>query len=242
MAFILKYGPYAHEAGEVGVQIARNFSYDEKLAKSLLTETWTLDAKLFGAGVTDMKTKIEALVAAYSTNGFNLILFQSDGITPTAHQLISAASRDGTRVLMPVDFPEFNGPEHVTYRTYRIVVVAEFEIAGRAELLMFHESVTQSGGLRRRIFQESLTGEPIPQTVNEKTVFKATQSGTAVGNTAFPAIPDPLFPDAQDDEVAITREGPKEVSTGVFREYQISWEYTFTDTTQMVPIPNNPDR
>lgn len=239
--FILKYGSFAHAIGEVGIQIARTFSYDEKQEKSLRTETWTLDARLKGTDVADMKTKIEALVAAYSINRQDLILFDGDGVTRTAHALISANSRDGTRVLS-TDFPESEGPEHVTFRNYRIVVEAEFEIAGRPELLIFHESVTSSGGLPRHVWQESLTGVPVKQTVVEKTVFKATQSGMAVGNFRFPAIPSPLFPDDLDEEVQITKDGPREVSTGKFREFQISWVYTFTDEAKLLPEPNTAPR
>lgn len=237
--FIVKYGIFAHQPGEVALQISRTSQYDDKREKVLETETWTLDGLLInpGSGANDMRDATNLLKNAYSVNKKNLILFQGDGVTLTAHALLNAGSFGGTRVT-EISFPKSEGPEALNFRTYRIQVTADFEVKGQRELVFFQESLRTSGGLRRRIFQQTLTGEPVPQVVAQKTVFKATQSGKAVGYTAFPAIPAPIFPDSLDDNPSITQDGPKEVAPGVYREFGISWDYKFSGISRFEGEPN----
>lgn len=235
--FILKYGSYAHQPGEASLQISKNWTYDEKKAKSLETRSWTIDGLLIGTSVADMKTKIAALEAAYSTNGLDLILYQGDGVTETAHVLKSFGSEGGVRV-DSIDFPSSQGPEHLTYRTYRISVSADYAIVGRRELIFFHETVSTSGGGERHVWQETMTGPPVKQTVAKQTVYLATQSGSAIGNKAYPTVPRPLFPEHQDGKVKITKDGPKEVAPGVYKEFQIAWEYNFIHKSKLQADPN----
>ncbi len=228
---ILKYGTFTHVANSVSLVIDRQVWRDDTGRRRGFIETWTLAGRLLATGadlVGNLTTQINALIAAYDVDEQDLTLFESDGTTPTAHILDTSASTGGTRVLSGPSFPSGTGAEYATFRDYTIVVEAKFQDSTE-ETLSFTETISVTGtGGKRFVMLPVLRGRPVKQTVLERTPVMLTQSGTAVGRTAYPRPPDPISrQDERVDQRQIIRQSPKRDANGDLTEFEISWRYVF---------------
>jgi len=120
---VLKYGSYAHTLVPI-VEMASERLGAASGARQATRRTWTIRGDLFGTQG-ELKTAMDALVAAYASDGEDLTLYKNDGVN-ILDQLDSSAAIHGTRVTMRPAFPEGKGAEFATRRTYTIVVEAVF--------------------------------------------------------------------------------------------------------------------
>jgi hypothetical protein len=173
---------------------------------------------------------------AYSTNGRDVGLFLDDGVTPTDHVIVSASTIGGVRVLS-LEFPRGDGAEYSTFRTYRVVLEAEYTDAS-SNLLEYHEALSFDGtGGPRRVFLDVLEGLPQEQIGTQATTSRATQSGRAVGLAGYPIPPSPIWPAAElPDRRRLTLRTP-ERSGGQLLRYTVDWHYSFES---IIPLAGTP--
>lgn len=232
----LAYGSYVHAANEVTLAISRS-EITSPVGRSIgHRERWTITGELFGNSSAELTTAINALVTAYSVNGNNLILFEDDLSTWTAHAMISSLATGGVRITTKPEFPVGDGTEYATVRSYSIVAEADF-YNGNFPLLEFSETVEVTGGGPRVIWIETRTGPPVQQMVSQQTTSRATQSGRAVGLGNYPNPADPIWPGLEDStQRRITRETPR-FSGDNKVEYPVSWSYVFESSGPLFGTP-----
>ena len=151
----LRYGNYIHANNEVGFTISRDakrsqggtfYAYQEKWACRGLVQL-----RLAGGHL----RAIENITAAYSIDGQDLVFLFDDGVTPTAHQLISANCNGGTRVTRPPSFPDTykSGEYQPGYgRSYTFEIEGETPLTSDNVLLTFTESSRSKATAARSSF------------------------------------------------------------------------------------------
>ena len=235
---ILKYGSYTHDAYEVDLAEEVEHRPGQNGLPSTFVARWHLSGKLFGtdglataAAQAEMTTKIQTLRAAYFKQFQDAIFYLADGTTKTAHALLNAGSIGGVRVVHGPDFPTGQGAEYVRYRTYNIVLEAEYPAANSSPIIHFFQSITFRGGGMRWLLQEARNGVPKKELISEATSFWAFQRGHSLGSFTYPTIPSPLWPEHEHTEQReINQDTPMQVgamSTQNFKNYPVSWSYVF---------------
>jgi len=237
----LKYGTYTHDANEGAISITRPVKTNERGNTESVIERWEIDGTLQAASVAALTTAILALEAAYATDGNNVVLLDSDGVTETAHKITSANTTSGVRVVERPHYPVGTGGEYTTYRNYKIVLEAETQVAASGgqsnALVRYQETITFTGGGPKFGFMQTLQGRPQIQTLAEATPFRAVQSGSAIGKSSYPSPNTPVWPDAEQEEQRnISRKSP-ERSGQYFVNYEISWQYYFSSTSGFSGLP-----
>lgn len=238
---ILKWGTYAHANTECTVLIEVEPQFDERDKRCSMRRRWTIRGELTGATQAALTTAIADLETAYAQDGLDLLLFLSDGTTPSAHGLVSAQSLGGTRVVKGPSFPKGDGADYVTYRAYEIVVEADFPVTSE-NLISWTETLSSRGvaGAERWLYLPTLNGPWQRQTVNEQTSTKVIQRGTAVGQFSYPAISPPMWSanehiDERELDLKMpTRKGPH------LTLYEVSWAYHFESMTPLTGTPAVP--
>jgi hypothetical protein len=232
------YGSYDHPAGLTAVtSLQIEALRDERTgARRGVRQRWVLEGELQASGATDdlkvadLTSKIQALEAAYSLDGKDLKLVYTGGSGPvdTAHALMDAETLGGVKVLL-VDWLKGRGPEYAVMRSYRITVEGEIEDAGLANLVSFQEMVSVQGtGGPRRVMLVPLEGDPVEQETSERTPIVVTQSGDAIGRTAYPSFPAPKLTAGEVYERRTQeRRGPDRQADGTYRNYGIRWSYEY---------------
>lgn len=248
----LKYGSYQHDTNEAAVTISKRAQHDP--TTGLLTSIrheWTIEGVLHAASQAALTTAIQALEAAYATDGNTLALYLDDG-TVTAHILDPSGTLGGVKIESGPEYPNGRGAEYSTYRSYRIVAVAEVAAAqgggggSAGTIITFSETVSLWGGGPRFVYVETLDGPPQKQTVVQQTSVRGSQVGRAVGWSGWPNPPAPIWPDAEHRDLRqVTRESPRLTSdnstTLKYTEYAISWSYQFEAADDsLVGNPNLP--
>jgi hypothetical protein len=201
------------------------------------TERWTMRGMLEGSTVAEITTAIQTLEAAYSTNGRDLILYQSDGTTETAHKILSAQTMGGTRVTKLPSYPSGEGAEYATFRRYEIVVEADYAVWDQ-NLVAWIETVSYRGrGGEVWRLMPVLVGPWPRQTLHTNSPYSAVQRGRAVGQFSYPVAPPPLWPlDEHRDAGGGEYSGPRRHGN-TFTDYETTWEYTFESNNPLVGFP-----
>lgn len=238
---ILGYGNYRHELNEVTVVIDQQASTNTAGARDKTKHRWTISGVLHADSVAAMTTKIRALENAYKQNGKDLVLYDADGTTPTAHALRSATSLSGTRVVSGPTYPVGNEVYSLN-RAYSIVVECETDVkpdsvgngsaarGGQNAPLRFSQSTQQSGGGPITQWITLLDGRPVKQETARHSTYLLVQSGQATGERGYPAVPAPLFPNSLREQPTIsytldpTNEGSQNKPKVLFT---VSWSYVF---------------
>jgi hypothetical protein len=225
---ILKYGAYAHKLAEAAVKISRSSVNSDQGDYLGYKETWVIEGRLRGSTPSDLTTKIQALEAAYAVNGQDLVLYESDGVTPSAHQMVSDDTTVGTQVVT-IEYPDGANAQYSTFRDYRITMEGEFVTLGSAGGAgggyQYSETITYtSTGGPRFVIREQRFGPPIKQFVSEQTPVMAVQSGSTSRSDRYPDPPPPVFPSEEMLEqrrIQYGRAGGK---------YHCDWTYQFMAT------------
>jgi hypothetical protein len=136
---------------------------------------------------------------------------------------------------MQLDYPEGDGAEYTTYRTYNISLEAEYLTQLGVE--SYTETYDFSGGGEAWVMVETITGPPLRQTVRQQTPYRCTQSGSSVGGGARPSPPPPAFPSVEHvNERRITYGTPQFLRNGNI-QYPLSWSYSFESATPLFALP-----
>jgi len=225
---LLKYGTYAYQLFAAGVVInsrAELNGAQEPVWKSTTVEVMT---RLKNPGTTraSMNTAVETFLAAHSRSGRDLILYQPDG-TRTIHAWVSANTIGGVRIVSGPSFPEYAGAEAINYRT----ITVGFEIVepitdARSALRSFTETLRTSGGGPKHGYLEPLNAPPQKQLLKQFSIYKAVQSGTAIGLYAQPTPPPPIWPSALMEAPEIEDGGCNRIGDTLV-DFAISWSYRF---------------
>ena len=223
----LKYGNYSHAVGECSVAMECTTVRREDGGALEAKWTWSISGMLQGTSPSDLSTKIAALRAAYAVDGQDVGLWISDNgtITPTADVIYNRNSLRGVKVARRPSFPQGSGAEYATYRTYAIGLEWETSESG-GSLLAWSQTLDQSGngGPDWGYGNVPLVGRPQRQQYSQVSLVTIVQSGTAVGNGAYPVAASPLYPAYElGKSRRVTMRQPSRLS----REREISWSYTF---------------
>lgn len=240
---ILKYGSYSHAQNEANVDIKKRLVENEAKQKTGFIETWIITGTLHADDQAALTIAINALKTAYAANGYNLGLYLDNGTTLTSHSLPAASAKGGTRVIEGPHFPMSTGAEYSTFRTYNIVVEAEYSIESGQQSPAFEnyqESITfqGTGGPIWKLLP-TLNGRWQRQQVSERSSYTVQQRGQAVGKNSRPAPAPPIWPDAEHEEQRTIEFGtPDRVGSG-FENYPISWSYVFESNDQLNGNPGS---
>ena len=146
----LKYGSYSHSAGEITLTaITRDAKTGNSGIVESITEQWVLDGRLqiadqgtAAANQAAMTTAISALKTAYSKNGYDLGFYDDAG-NLTSHSIKNKDTVFGVRVAH-FGFPVGAGAEYSTFRSYQIVIEADYLYGGN-KLTSWQESISFVG-------------------------------------------------------------------------------------------------
>lgn len=202
----LTWGGYSHAENSVGFTISKNVQMSQRGLPFKTNHVWVINGVLRSTTQSDLTAQMAALEDAYKQNDQDLkFLFDNGG--ETHHKLLASSTISGTRVR---SFNWLNGQagvwgsntEYVFRRSYRIIVDAESFADGADGILTSTESLTFRGtGGPRWVLAGSLTGPMQRQNVQLYTPFIAIQSGYALGLTAAPPFPGPLWPALEHGEM-----------------------------------------
>lgn len=238
-------GTYQHADHECSIVITRDFKQGEDGYRTGYKESWNIAGVLFGADQAAVSAAIDALAAAYASDGQDLVLYLNDGTTASSHALTSANTTGGVRITR-LAFPVGAGGEYSTYRTYEITAEADVISTTDAtqELLSWVETINITGtGGPETVYVPVLEGEWPAQLLYTNTPVRAVQSGQATGRTRYPLPPGPLWPEylkprestgPLGNRTLPKRRGP--VGSAVYTEWETSWSYAFE-----APVPLNGD-
>lgn len=237
----LKYGDYQHASGEVSVVISKQGIFADAAILRGVRERWDLQGRLQAESPAALTTALEELAAAYAVQGQDVGFYFDDG-TPSSHQITSAATNGGVRVVAPPSFPQGKGAEYSTFRTYTIALEAEV-LDDSATLIAWHERLNFSGGGPQFAYLQPINGLPIKQLLKQSTPYRATQAGEAVGMYAYPTPAPPLWPTAEHVHLReLHYELPKRMGEGAsttFTEFRVTWSYQFESAAPLVGLPTS---
>lgn len=219
---VLAYGGYRHALREAALTIERRTLFSDSGLPRAVRHRWLIEGRLRADTQAALTAAIRHLEAAYARHNQNAVLYLGDGVTPTAHQLISAQTLGGVRVARPPSFPTGRGLEYSTFRNYTIELEADVALAGTNDTQEFSESLSFSGGGPRWAYLPTLAGPPVRQQLQQQTPYRVVQSGRAVGQRAYPPPANPIWPSAwHQDQGGVVRQLPRP------HEYVVEWTYHF---------------
>lgn len=245
---LYRYGSYLSPLNEAGILIQREAVTSEASGLQLgFRERWTLNGFLQATDPYTLTALLTLLELAFARNNQPLQLLANDGFT-VLRQLAPLGALGGTRVVQGPQYLDDGtaDAEYSTYRRYQCIVEGGYAYAGvpGTALLAYHESITTRGtGGPRFVYRQPLTGYPQKQLVAENTPVLVTQRGEAVGLTAYPFYPAPIWPEAEhEDRRELEFGNPKKTGGNVgavYVEWPVRWTYVFEDIA--LPESANPN-
>lgn len=238
----VKYGGYTVPSGQAWVAFTKSPKFNEGGQQFAETHRWAITGLLINSGADSyaFTTQINALISAFSTNNKDLFLLQNDGVTQTAHSILTANTIGGTRVVEKT-FPDAKGGAYVTNYVWGVVVEADI-LTGYTGLQSFFERVQWVGGGPKFVMLQTLNGPSQKQWVQDQTPYKAMQTGRAIGFTSYPVPPSPLWPYAlHQDESPFEMSSPKRTGppgNATYTDWEISWTYNHEDAAPLAGFPN----
>jgi len=200
------YGGYTHADDSAGFTINEQMILSPRGTPFKKLHSWIINGVLRATTQSQLTAEMDALKAAYSQGGQDLV-FNLTGGVGSHHRLLSGSTLTGTRVRRFTWLDRQpgvwgSGTEYVFRRSYQIVVDAEAIADGADNILQYTQSITYKGyGGPRWILAGSLTGAMQAQTVQAFTPFYAIQSGFALGLFSRPSFPGPLWPALEHGEM-----------------------------------------
>jgi hypothetical protein len=238
------YGNYHHQVGGCNISIDRPPIKNAAKVSVAVLEVWSIQGMLTSQaqnGPVDIDSQIAALMAAYSVDGQDLILYMPDGVTPSSSQLISAKTLGGTRVSQQPSFPTSANAERVAFATFALKVEAEIPVDATKPILVdYHESLKFKGGIPLVGYLEPAVGIAEPQIWKQSPTFKATQEGHATGYNWQPVVGldvgVPIWPGSLVGQPDFGAESPDRIGTA-YKDYAVSWRYDFESIAPLTGAP-----
>lgn len=229
----VQYGSFRFNLGEPSVSITRDVERDATDSIYATRERWDITGLITQDGPSSIKTRIAQIEAAFAEDGQDLKLVMPDGTTDSNHVLKSADCLGGTKVIRRPSFPKGDRTEHVTTRTFSIVVEGLVLASSDHVLLRFEEQIAFAGGGPEYGHLVTRTGLPVKQLLTRHTPYRATQIGRALGLWRYPDVPSPVWPAARIRAGDVIKQSPRR-SAGSYYEYEISWRYEFESALPLV--------
>lgn len=230
----LKYGNYQHASNESSISVRKRAQYNDRGFLDKTIETWGISGTLIADGQSAIRTAAALLQDAYSKNQQFAGLYHDDGTLSHLYLDPSFAQIHITGFGFPVGG---GGAEYATGRHYEIEIEAVYPSLING-ILSFTEQISfQGNGGPRYTYFELMQGPPVRQTVGEKTLYRTTQSGSAVGQITYPTAPDPLWPPyLENDTATITTTGGNLIN-GNYTGFGVVWSYQFISD---IPLSGTP--
>lgn len=233
-----KYGSYQHDDNEVRIV---SMAEPRRRVRGLLV-SYTKRVSIQGclipssASQANIKADAQELENAYSLDGRDWALYHDDG-TKSHLFLDNAGSHGGVRV---VDFAwqRQDGADYATgSMQYNVTLEATYPVNSGA-IIEYRESIDITGtGGPRVAFDECIFGPPQGQQVQQRTLVRASQRGSAVGFMGYVLRPDPLWPQwLLQPEVAIGYDTPTKDGNS-FTDYPNRWSYSFLSPVPLFGVP-----
>lgn len=225
--------------GSCNVSIRYEPIYNVGKVRIGIKNVWHVSGWLMSQiGPADLDSQINLMMAAFSVNGLDLVLFMPDGQTPSQQALYNVNTLGGTRVTLAPTFPTGKGAEYVTYRSFEFEVEAEVpDVGSLLSLASFQETLDFYGGGPIIGWLEPAVGSPQQQTFKEQTVFGCNQDGKIVGYQSYPVPPAPIWPGYLLKAPRFKPETPERIGDA-YKNYPVSYHYEFASDAPLIGIPN----
>lgn len=236
---IFKYRGIAHPQNEIALlSVTKRQQRGQTGRKMIAVIDWFIRGVKVDTTQPGLTAKLAALESQYGTDGGDAVLYLNDGATATQHQLISANTLNGVRVIGGVNYePGWEGvwgvrTEYVYRRTFSVRLRAEV-LANESSIFLYHQTIRQIGlGGADFEFLETLNTLPVYQQTNAYTAYDAEQFGMAIGVTNYPSFPLPFWPTYLKPRQSIVDLGtPQLFGTNANLYFPISWRYRFRGST-----------
>ena len=233
----LSYAGIALAANAATVAISREAVLNMAGVPYEYRERWDVQAQVFGDDQAALKVAINDVVTAFSIQGGDLLLYHNDGTTLSSHTLVNAATLSGVRVVSGPSFPQGQGAEYATYRTFNVALEAEFPATLFDGLIEFEETLAFEGGGPLFTHLQPVNGPPQKQLLAEFTPFRAMQDGHAVGYLSWPLPSLPIWPGALVRAGSPRRTSPRK-RPGGFTHFPVQWRYEFESVLPLLGDPH----
>jgi len=234
-----KYGDHQHPDNEVTLA---SFSIVPKRSSrgfrmSTLFEMH-IAGEILGSSQSDLTTKINELITAYSDD-FKDAGFYQDDDSPTPHVLTSNHPDNLTgNIITYRNWPIGDGAEYATRRTFSIGIQAEFANA-YSQFIHYQDTISRTGDCGSIIEWVNLpTGDPTYTVEANKSYQLIRHSGEATALSFYPLAPAPLLdrPFYLGHLSNIQYIGPRRYAQG-YREFTTRWQYTYITTSDFPVYP-----
>lgn len=239
----LKYGTFPFEANTNVISSSTRVTFSR--AKTPLTYETSLTVKgdlLADVGASDLQANLSAkelAMRAALRMPFKDLIFYTDAGAMSSIILPNAGSLSGVTI-SNIEFPgQAAQGEFVARRQYSFTASAEYLFSPLVTpFVYFTETLEFHGGGPRHIMCEAVTNVPPQrQLTYPQTKYCVTQSGEAEGLLAFPNAPPPKFPFALIDANPRLRMTTPDRIGFKYRNYKISWSYSFEWHVRLAGIP-----
>jgi hypothetical protein len=232
----ISYRGYTFAIGTAGVAITKRSNLDDFKRQISITHAVNITGAIVEADQATLLSKLAALEDAFSAGGDDFVMQPPGG--STAYQLLSSDTLGGVRIATPVSYPEGRGTEFVNRRTFNLALEADIATpAASSYIVSYSETISYTGnGGARVALLEPLNGNPIAQQTHEKTICRAVQSGNAVGFSAAPSVPAPMFGSPLNDKYNVSYGTPKKTGDA-YTHYPVSWSYQFESASPFTITP-----
>ena len=199
------------------------------------TRTISMKVRLLANGQDAIRSAAIALEAAYSYPGLSWEFLHDDD-SRSAHSMLTPNLLG--YISAKVAWPNSLNNEYATQRGCQLTLTARY-VREPGAYVSYRESFVLIGnGYPRRRVVESVIGPPIKQTLCNYTMYRAIQSGEAIGTTFRPSAPDPYLPAPwyDGDQSSVEKfSGERHLLTQIFPG--IRWTYAFSSPT-VIPFYN----
>lgn len=202
---------------------------------------WNLQGQLNGDSPSAIAAKMATLDSTFSVHFRDAVLTDNDGNILRA--LYTNQTLSGVRVTSGPDYPSDRNAFN-TYMPWSVSLEADYAIGPNGSqngvdpffLISFSESLSFSGGGPVWVHVQLADVKPQKQMLYRHTPYRVTQSGSAVGRSAYPPVPPPLFPGSLTRSPSISRTTPRREGFKL-EGYSVSWSYEFESAAPMVGNP-----
>jgi hypothetical protein len=238
----LKIGSHTFALGQVALSIQSEVEENDAGEPLLVRKRWsgqgllTTQQRTAAAAAADIDSQVATLNTVL-VNGVDIRLTMPNGTTLSQHQLLSADCIGGTR-LVSAGVPTFERAGGITNLPFTFVYEGEVPVEDAASLLRsFEETIQFSGGgpLYGHIVTQS--GLPVKQLLRRNTVYRAVQSGQAVGYLARPTPPLPIWLGAQVRGGELTVKSPRR-RVDSFIDFSVAWSFEFESAFPLIGNPH----
>ncbi len=235
-------GSYDFKVGATEVTIDRQAVRNSAQQILAMKETWTCTALLLGTSSSYLSSKLAALQNAV-VDGKDFGLYISDAAggnkSKSTNWIRNSDALGGTRVVVSPSYPDGTLTEYANKRTVRFVIEAILPLDDADTMLVsFTETVRRTGGGPAIGHIPTLIGKPVKQQLRRHTVYRAVQTGSAVGYLKKPLVPAPLWPnDLNDEETEVNDIAPERIG-GDYVNFGVNWTYHFQSAAPLLGSPH----